>query len=128
VHDSILVSLAILNVNWDETHSSYVHNYVPFVADCLQRSSSEYVSIPELQAALENDFGLRLPQPAIQGIVGRAARDGLLVRERGVLRTNREALAGYDLTAKRTAAVREHEALVSKFVEFARSRGDARGR
>jgi hypothetical protein len=37
VNESVLTTLAMLNVNWDEAHKSYIHNFIPFVGDCRAR-------------------------------------------------------------------------------------------
>jgi hypothetical protein len=119
MQDSVLISFAMLNVNWDETRTSYIHNFVPFVAECLKDAPHDVVSVPDLQTCLRRRFGLTLPQPALHGIVTRAMHDGLLDREHGVIRRNDLALARYDLSSKREEVLRQHEALIDKFLTFA---------
>jgi hypothetical protein len=126
MNESVLVTLAMLNVNWDDAGTSYIHNFIPFVADSLRDRGAEVVSTPELQADLAERFGIDLPQPAIQGIVNRAARDGLLVREHGVLRPVPDRIAEFDLGPRRRDVLRQHEAAVDKLQAFAgRSGRDA---
>lgn len=120
MHDSVLVSLAILKTNWDENQRGFIHNFVPFVAECLRLAPQREIAIPDLQRDLEARFGLKIPQGAIQTVLHRATRDKLARREHGVLVRNDSAVAAYDLTAKRTLALREHAALLDRFSGFCR--------
>ncbi len=61
MQESVLVSFAILNTNWEARHTSYIDNFVPFVSDCLRTSGSPAVSGVEVQACLRDRFGLQIP-------------------------------------------------------------------
>jgi len=71
----VITSLAILKVNWDRGHD-YIKNFVPFVAECLRTAPQPEVSLPELQTAIHDTFGLRIPQGALKTILRRAVRSG----------------------------------------------------
>jgi hypothetical protein len=127
MRESVLVSFAILNVKWDERGSSYIDNFVPFVADCLGRTEDQVVSDVELRQCLIDEYGITLPHPAVKSIVGRAARLGLVERQDGVFRANREKVAELDLTSQRQSVRRQYEALVSKFISYADAEGMSLG-
>jgi hypothetical protein len=118
MNDSALVSLAILKANWDQDQRGYIHNFVPFVAECLRLAPHPEVSVPDLQTSLEARFGLTIPQGALQTILQRATREKLARREHGILIRNDAVIGKFDLSKGRISALREHEALVEKFVVF----------
>lgn len=119
--NSVLVSFAILNTNWVERGRSYIDNFLPLVAYCMAGSSHPEVSVPELKSGLEAEFGLSLPHYAIQTIVRRSLREGLVSRKHGVLvRTAAVDAAKDNLDTVRRSARRDYEALIDLFVNFSR--------
>jgi hypothetical protein len=121
MQDSVIASLAILKVNWDEGRD-YIDNFVPFVAECLRRAPHPEVSLPDLQAALVQHFGFRIPQGALRTILGRAAKRGFVTRGAGIYRRNDRALRGLDLAQTRANVLRQYEGLINKFVDYCRTR------
>lgn len=115
-----ITSLAILNVNWDRGND-HIENFVPFVAECLRIAPQAEVSLPELQAAISETFGLRIPQGALKTILKRVVKHGYAKRTEGIYRRNEDALATLDLARVRADVLRQHEALISKLVEFCKT-------
>jgi hypothetical protein len=111
----------MLEVNWDEKETSYIHNFVPFVAECVRTAAQPEISVPDCADCLRVRFGLNLPQYALNGIVRRGSRDGLFETRNGILYRNDQAVARFDLQPKREGFLREHEALLDKLREFAKS-------
>lgn len=106
------VSAAILTVDANRLGRDVLSRFEPMVLDRLYHSRADVVAIPELQQAIEDEFGLKMPGAALQTISRRAARRELLEREHGVLRIVRDRLAEFDLTAVRAATRRDYEALI----------------
>lgn len=121
MHDSVLISFAILHTNWNERRKSYIDNFVPFVAECLRAANQPEISASELQACLESEFGLRLPQHVIQTVLHRAAKEKLVRRDGQLLVRTDRSLVTADLGAARRDALRQHEALVTKLSTYARN-------
>lgn len=115
-------ALAVIKVNWDES-KDYIANFVPIVAHGIHRSEHEQVSLPDTQAIVEAEFGLRIPHGAMQTILNRMARDGLLSRRHGTFVRDLEAVAQYDLGNEREDVLRQHRNLISRLVEFAAKLG-----
>lgn len=120
MEDSVLVSFAILTVEWEQRNRSYVDNFVPFVAHCLSIQTTDVVSASEMRRALASEFGLRLPLNAVRTILDRCRKVGLVERDSGVFRRNPTALAKVDVKGSRERAIREHEGLLRGFITFAR--------
>lgn len=113
------VSMAILTVDANRLGRDVLSRFEPMVLDRLYHAHADVVAIPELQRAVEDEFGLAMPGAALQTISRRAARRELLVREHGVLRIDRDRLAEFDLTNVRATTRREYEALVRQGVAHA---------
>lgn len=116
VRESVLVSLAILNTNWEERRRSYLDNFVPFIADCLQHLPRREVSAAELRECATERFGLALPYGATESILRRAARDNLVSRSRGIFVRNDAVLSKFDISSIRDDTRRQYEALLDRFV------------
>jgi len=95
IHEQVIASLAILKVNWDRGHD-YIENFVPFVAECLRVAPQAEVSLPELQTAVAESFGLSIPQGALMTILKRAVKRGYAKRQEGLYLREEEALAALD--------------------------------
>lgn len=115
--EHVITSLAILKANWDEG-LDYIENFVPFVAECLRTAPQDEVSLPELQAAITDTFGLNIPQGALKTILNRAARHGYVRRTMKIYLRNNVALATLDFSRVRNEVLRKHEALISKLMDF----------
>jgi hypothetical protein len=62
-------------------------------------------------------FGLRIPQGALQTILHRAAREGLVRRSHNIYEPA-EALTEVNLNPARDSVLRQHHHLVQRLVEF----------
>ena len=116
-----LTSLAILKVNWDNRGHDYVQNFVPFVAEALRRATQDHVSVAELQSIIRTEFGIVIPQGALNTLLHRAERQGLVRRTAGVYMRN---VAAIDPNFQQAFAHvnRQREALITKLVSFAETR------
>lgn len=120
--EHVITSLAILKVNWDKGQD-YIENFVPFVAECLRTAAQDEVSLPELQDAISDKFGFKIPEGALKTILIRAARrHGYVQRTKGIYRRNEQALASLDYPRMRAVAARQHNALIAKLVQFCEAR------
>lgn len=106
------ISMAILTVDTNRLGRDVLSRFEPMALDRLYHSGAELVSVPELQADIESEFGLKIPGAALQTISRRASRNDLLKRENNVLLVDRDRLAEYDLSNVRASARRAYEALV----------------
>jgi len=121
VNEPLVVSLAILKVNWDRGQD-YVANYVPFVGECLRKAPQDEISLADLQAALKTEFGLGIPQNTLRTVLRRAVKAGYVTQTAGIYRRNMANLAKLDLGNVRAQILRECEALLDKLIAFCESR------
>ncbi len=67
----LLVSLAVLKVNWDERGRTYVDNFIPFVGDWLRVTSPQSCSPEEVAEGVRATFGIVLPIPVARTLLSR---------------------------------------------------------
>jgi hypothetical protein len=120
LQESILISFAILNTNWDKRRKSFVDNFVPFVADCLRTAAQAEVSTPAVQPCISERLWLDMPQHVIETVLSRAKKEHVVVVEQseGILVRNDCVVAKYDLTRARDEVIRRSEALLRVFQQY----------
>lgn len=114
----IVVSLAILKVNWDVNRRDYLENFVPLVTECLRSSASDIVTITDVQGELREQFGIRLPQSALKTILKRVKRQGYIFLQNQVYHKDREKLGTLRFYGVRKEVLQKHEALVRHLILF----------
>lgn len=122
MREASVTSLAILKVNWDKGHD-YIENFVPFVAEAARRSPQDQLAVLELQNTIRDDFGLIIPQGALNTLLRRLERNGVVTRRNGNFVRNHAAI---DPSFERSRAdfSRQYQALLQKFVDFCSARHD----
>ncbi len=115
--DRALASLAILQVNWDRGHD-YIEGFVPFVAEALSDASQDQISLGQLQQGVRVLFGFNIPLGALKTILGRAYKRGLVKLQNRVYLRLPDALAKYDTSNARAAALRRVNSLIDAFIAY----------
>ncbi len=113
-----IASIAILKVNFDRQGRDYIENFVPFVSEILRGVRRQPLTVADLQSALRTDFGLAIPQAAVDTIAKRLRRRGLATRDQRGRYLATDAVDTSDFEEVRNQAVREEKALVHRLVEF----------
>jgi len=114
-----VIGLAILKVNSDRADQDYIDYIAPFVADVLTNSSESVASAPEIQSQIEAEFGIRVPLGALNTVLRRASRRGLVTLNRGVYTRNEAELAKFDMRNVRNDILRKYAAFVTGLRKFA---------
>lgn len=127
-----VVSLAFIKSNWDLNQKGYLDNFVPIVGESLRFLKQDIVSVVELQEVVMQQFGLRIPQSAIEAILRRTKKYKYVQVERGVYRRNNEELAKLNFRDVRQKVIEKHEKLINALIEYCKkiwgiewSEGDA---
>ncbi|WP_214630765.1 hypothetical protein [Paenibacillus agaridevorans] len=115
---SVLVSLAVLKVNWDSNKKDYIHNFIPFIVECLKDTSSEVVSVPELKKQVEERFGLSFPHNVIIRLLARANKGKYVRKEYNAYYINREMVESSDINAVQQRVLTAHDAVITSFQQF----------
>ena len=119
--EQLITSLALLKVNWDRGRD-YIENFVPFVVECLRLAPTDEISLPQVQSAMRENFGLTIPQGALKTILKRASRRGYVTKTHGIFLRNTAVVGTFSLQAARGDVLRLQEAVVTKLVAFCEQR------
>lgn len=79
-----LTSLAMLKVDLDNQHRTYVDYISPFIVDILNEDKPEIISDSNVADKLRSRFGLQVPTRGVQQILRRMQKKGYLALENGI--------------------------------------------
>ena len=114
----VVLSLALLKVNWDTQRKDYLENFVPLVAECIKDLSDDIVSLLALQNKMKELFGIRLPQGSLDRLLARAKQRGYVYLKNHAYFRSVENLARLDFQKIRGQVLRMHETLVESLRRF----------
>jgi hypothetical protein len=118
ISSRVISSLAMLKVNWDVLGHDYIQNFVPFAAEVIRTAQQPQISLPEVQAAIAQKFGLQIPQGALKSILHRCAKLHLIHSQNKIYVRNGEALDKLGFALERADALRQHNAVTEKLRQF----------
>jgi hypothetical protein len=72
-----IASLALLKVS-REMGKDHLDTFLPMILEAIRITNGSVVSVTDLQVIVENQFGLNIPQNAIETILYKAKRHGYL--------------------------------------------------
>ncbi len=119
-----IIALAVIKTNSDHG-KNYLHNFLPFIAQCLLKTDGKYSSIPAVKERMMLDFGLNIPSHVIDVLFRLLKRSGALKwegSEKGYLKIQVE-LEKYDFHEESDKALKEHDTLIDSFVKYAKNIG-----
>jgi hypothetical protein len=116
-----VLSLAVLQVNWDKHGKDYLENFLPMVAECIRLSPNEVVSTPVLRRDLETRFGLRFPESALDTILTRLRKRDYLRVENKTYYRNIGKLSSLPFHETQQKIITMHDALIKNMVEFCKN-------
>ncbi len=126
-HDGrMLTSLAMLSTQWNDSHHSYLDNFVLFAVNAVVEKCDGSATYQKAAEALKEEFGFDLPQTVIRDILKRAVKqnfgkytgDLFIANKRNA--ENRVA----QMKQQRVTSIREQEELVRKLVTFTKNNFD----
>lgn len=113
-----LTSLAMLKVDLDHQHRTYVDYVSPFVIDLLNTDRPEIISDSTVADKLKIRFGLQVPTKGVQHVLRRLQRKGYLALEDGVFEVT-SSLPTSTLSNSKNEAIRHIDAVVAGVIEEA---------
>lgn len=79
-----LFGLAFLSYNWETHKRDILDSYVPLVAEILSAKGYNNISRDVAKADLLDFFGINMPLGAVEGVLNRMTKEGVLRREQGL--------------------------------------------
>jgi hypothetical protein len=119
--EQTLTSLAVLTVNWDRGHD-LIASFLPLVASCIPLESERPLSLVDLQEIVKDRAGIKIPSGALEVMLHRCAKQGLIRRTAGAYLPNMQKLEKLDYQQARGEALRQHKCLLDKLGAFAQER------
>lgn len=116
VSTKTLTSLAMLKVNVDQGRD-YLDYLVPFILQILVDHAPDPVTDTVIRNHLRTQFGLEIPDRAVQIVLKRIARKHLLKREIGVYRIA-GTIPNPGIGVRRSQAERHIQAVLSGLIEY----------
>ena len=116
-----VLSLAVLQVNWDKRGKDYLENFIPMVAECIRLSKDDFVSSPQLRRDLETQFGLRFPDAAIDTILKRLRKRDYLRVENQTYFRNLPKLATLNFHETQQKIITMHDTLIRSMIDFCKA-------
>ena len=118
------ISLAILQVNWDERKKDYLDNFVPIIAECVRLQRNEIVSTGVLKTDIESRFGLNIPASAVNTILRRLRKPGYVYTKDGVYYRNNQALSSLNFREVQQSVIRMHDSLIADMIAHCKKQFD----
>lgn len=78
-----LFGLALLSYTWDRYKKDIIDSYIPLVCNLIRTNGLNRVSREVVQSAMIDAYGINIPLGAIETILKRMAKDGLLNKRSG---------------------------------------------
>jgi len=118
--DAALASLAILKVNWDTSGKDYIECFIPFVIECVRRSSDDVISLHAIQNDLRTHFAIDMPLNALKMVLTRAKKRGFLRREHDVLYRNIERCSNTRFKERQIKVEATYDAVLQRLQQYAK--------
>jgi hypothetical protein len=85
-----LFGLALLSYNWEQSKKDIIDSYIPLVCNSIRSKTYSKITRETVQDDLKELYGINIPLGAVESILKRMAKDGLLNKQTG------EWLVNYD--------------------------------
>lgn len=118
------ISLAVLQVNWDERKKDYLDNFVPIIAECVRLQRNQVVSTGVLKTDIESRFGLNIPASAVNTILRRLRKDGYVYTKDAIYYRNNEALSSLNFREVQQSVIRMHDSLIADMIAYCKKEFD----
>jgi hypothetical protein len=113
----------MLKILWDRDHD-YLSVFVPLVVEAIRRANMSVVALADLQAAVGQEFGLRIPHHALGAVLKRAQRAGYLTMADHAYRPVRERVEALEFDRVQREMTRLHDDVVRDLRDFVKEHAD----
>lgn len=78
-----LFGLALLSYNWEQSKKDIIDSYIPLVCNSIKSKTYSKITRENVQDDFKELYGINIPLGAIESILKRMAKDGLLNKQTG---------------------------------------------
>ena len=116
MHDDYLCALALLKMSYDQYGTTYLDYLAPFIGDTIRSMGQSEISAGDLHIALENEYGLAVPEGVLITLMRRLMKRGLgQFRNRRFHPNMPELKAAFDFDSQRHTIDRQLATLYDSF-------------
>lgn len=112
-----IASLALLKAS-REAGKDHLDTFLPMVTECIGTLGKDVISITDMQRTIREQFGLDIPQSAIEAVLKKARRCGYVVLERKAYRPKWEALKTLSFVEERRRVLEAQERFNASFIAY----------
>lgn len=112
------ISLAVLQVNWDERKKDYLDNFVPLVAECIRLQKDEVVSTGSLKLEIESRFGLNIPVSPINTMLRRLRKEGYVHIKNRIYHRDMDKLSATNFHKVQQEIITMYDSLILDMITY----------
>ena len=121
--ENFLLNMAVIKVNWDQSESDLLDNFMPLLGYAIKMCPNEPISLPVITEKLNEVAEFIFPQGAVNILIKRAAKKkySYILRDADTFSKNHAILDQIDYPSKRDQVASRHMKLKQKFRAYSES-------
>lgn len=115
-----LFGIAFLNYNWEKSHQDMLDTYLPLICDIIISYNISQIDRNDIQAKLNELYGLNTSLGVIENILRRGVSKGILKKDNGLYFAIKDNVKKNINTAKRENIAQQYDEVISNIISFAK--------
>lgn len=115
-----LFGIAFLNYNWEKSHRDMLDTYLPLICDIIISYNISQIDRNDIQAKLNELYGLNTSLGVIENILRRGVSKGILKKDNGLYFAIKDNVKKNINTAKRENIAQQYDEVISNIISFAK--------
>ena len=121
INDKVIISLAVLKVNWDCKKQDYIESFVPFVVTLINKNKYTTIDTATICEDFQSEFGLIIPDYPMMTILRRVKSRGFIkILAGGTLSPVWKKIKEKEFSELSKKQIRIHEKVISEFIKFSK--------
>lgn len=117
--EKVVLSLAILKVNWDVRRHDYIESFVSFIANLISKKKYLEIRTDVISKDFEEEYGLSIPYYPMTSILRRAKKRGVIKKLQGdIYLPDAEGCRKYDFSATSLKQMQIQEKVIKELIRF----------
>lgn len=116
INQNTIIGYAILSVNINSNDHTFLDYFTPMVSESLRVSTSDYITLEEINGDLYRNFGINIPQLVIRTILNKLRKKGHIIYDptNRAYKPNRDVLDQTNFKEKQLQKLGNHQTLLSE--------------
>lgn len=114
-----ITSLSLIKVQWDDTQTDYIENFVPFVIALIAKKGYSNFDTHQIVKDFEQEYGLKVPYLPMVGILTRVKKRGFIkATEKGIYQPITNKIQADDFYLRSQEQLREFNKIIKEFTKY----------